>query len=121
MGAFSHLYQGIYFIPQDVMGIVETGQQVQRLTPKDSLVLASYGGSTSLLYYCDRKGWAFDVRSGNAPQLIQELEKRKTEGAKYFVTSRSDQVKAVPELDAYLRKDHEILLEQGENLIIALN
>ena len=37
--------------------IVRTGQVVDRLTPKDALMIAPYDGDTSFLYQTKRKGW----------------------------------------------------------------
>lgn len=37
--------------------IIEAGQTADRLLPKDAIVVAPYGGDTTLLYYINRKGW----------------------------------------------------------------
>lgn len=38
--------------------ILSAGEAVQRVTPKNALIVASYNGDSALLYQFDRKGWA---------------------------------------------------------------
>lgn len=38
--------------------IIVAGKAVDSLTPKDSLIVAPFGGDTTLLYQTNRKGWA---------------------------------------------------------------
>lgn len=56
--------------------IIKAGEAVDRLTPKDSLVIANYDGDTSFLYQTKRSGWA---------SYQHELEKMKSIGADYLV------------------------------------
>lgn len=42
----------------DNPSIVVAGKAVQRLTPKNALVIANYNGDSSFLYQTDRQGWA---------------------------------------------------------------
>ncbi|MDE2025644.1 MAG: hypothetical protein KGJ07_04075, partial [Patescibacteria group bacterium] len=56
--------------------IVVAGQAVNRLTPKDAIVIAPYNGDSSFLYQTNRQGWAsFDY---DLPKLISL-------GAEYLV------------------------------------
>lgn len=57
--------------------IIEAGKAVDRLTPKDSLIIAAYNGDTAFLYQTKRKGWP------NVELPINELIE---EGAQYYVT-----------------------------------
>lgn len=116
--AYRHLYQGVYFIPEKTMEILEAGRQTRTRTPENALVVASYGSSTALLYYCDRKGWA--LHSGSDGRLlIEELEARKKEGASYFVTSRLDWFGGAEDFVRYLR-GHTVLFESGDVLLVDL-
>jgi hypothetical protein len=56
--------------------ILIAGEAVDRLTPKDSLVIANYEGDTTFLYQTKRKGWA---------SYTAELPKMIEMGASYLV------------------------------------
>jgi len=57
--------------------IVAAGSAVDKLTPKDALVIASYNGDTAFLYQTKRKGWPV------VELPINELVQR---GASFFVS-----------------------------------
>ncbi len=57
--------------------IIEAGNAVDRLTPKDSVVIAAYNGDTAFLYQTKRRGWP------NVELPINELI---GEGAQYYVS-----------------------------------
>lgn len=38
--------------------LIAAGEAVQKLTPKDALVIVNYNGDSSAIYQTDRKGWA---------------------------------------------------------------
>jgi hypothetical protein len=57
--------------------IIEAGQAVQRIIPKDALIIAPYNGDTAFLYQTQRRGWPVVDRPIN--ELIHE-------GAEYFVS-----------------------------------
>ncbi|MDO8657813.1 MAG: glycosyltransferase family 39 protein [Candidatus Levybacteria bacterium] len=46
--------------------IIDAGQAVDRLTPKDAKVVAPYNGDTVFLYYTNRQGWPVFDRSYRA-------------------------------------------------------
>lgn len=48
--------------------IIAAGEAVDRLTPKDVLVIANYEGDTTFLYQTKRKGWA--SYTANLPKMI---------------------------------------------------
>lgn len=56
--------------------IVEAGQAVDRLTPKDAKIIANYNGDTSFLYQTKRQGWA--SFQNPIPEMIEK-------GADYLV------------------------------------
>lgn len=56
--------------------ILAAGEAVQRITPKDALIVANYNGDSALLYQFDRKGWA--SYQNPIPELIKK-------GADYLV------------------------------------
>jgi len=113
-------YRGIYFIPEPQRRIVTAGKLVQEMTSPDALVAANYGGSTIQLYYCNRKGWAFDIRSTPDVELIRRLEALRSRGASYFVTTTFDQLSDVPEFAAYLRSHYTVVRETPQVLLVQL-
>lgn len=58
-------------------GILEAGLQVDKITPKDALVIAPYNGDTAFLYQTKRKGW---------PVVDRPIEELVDKGATYFVS-----------------------------------
>jgi len=89
------------------------GKKVQEITQKDDLVLTSFGPDAMLLYYCDRKGWSqyLPLKKENAALL----EKRRKEGAKYFVCGNLDELDSDPGFKEYLIR-HYTVLGEGERL-----
>lgn len=84
--------------------IVEAGEAVDRLAPKEALVVAPYGGDTAFLYQTKRKGWPV----GGA---IEDKVKR---GAAYFVSVNFD------EETTELMRRCPILLQKEKFVIINL-
>ena len=58
--------------------IIIAGQAADRLIPKDSKVIAPYGGDTTLLYYTNRIGW---------PVFDRSFKAFKKAGASYIVVA----------------------------------
>lgn len=71
------LFQVKEFYKIDHPEIIEAGKAVDRLVPKDSLVIASYNGDTAFLYQTKRRGWPVVELPIN--ELIQE-------GASYYAS-----------------------------------
>ncbi len=82
--------------------IVEAGRAVDRLTPKNSLIIASYNGDTSFLYHTNRSGWASFQNS--IPELIKK-------GADYLVFANPN------ESELNFASEYKIV-EQKKNYII---
>jgi len=57
--------------------IIEAGQEIDKITPKDALVVAPYNGDTAFLYQTKRKGW---------PVLDDSIDHIITKGASYYVS-----------------------------------
>ena len=85
--------------------IVEAGQKVDELTPKDALVIAPYQGDPTFLYQTNRHGWPI----GN------NIEDRIKHGASYYVTTSKD--------DEYnlLKQTYPIIFENDLYSIINLS
>lgn len=72
LGIVGMLYSG-WVVVKDYFNInnraiITAGAAVDRLTPKDALIIAPYDGDTTLLYHTKRKGWpAFQA---DLPDLI---------------------------------------------------
>lgn len=57
--------------------IIEAGKEVDKITPKNALVVAPYDGDTAFLYQTDRWGW---------PALDNSIDNIIKEGASYYVS-----------------------------------
>lgn len=57
--------------------IIEAGQEIDKITPKDALIVAPYNGDTAFLYQTNRWGW---------PALDTSIDKIIEEGASYYVS-----------------------------------
>lgn len=62
--------------------IIEAGQAVDRLTPKDARVIADYQGDTAFLYQTDRFGWP--IVETSLTKMVNEM------GAGYYVSVNYD-------------------------------
>ena len=82
--------------------IQKVGEEIQKLTKPEDKIIASYGTSAELLYYCHRLGWSFDVAMAEHPfrdrqerhvrkmelgygDPIKWLEYLRSQGAKYLI------------------------------------
>lgn len=57
--------------------IVEAGREVDRITPRDALIVAPYDGDTAFLYQTNRWGW---------PVMDDTIDNIIAEGADYYVS-----------------------------------
>ncbi len=88
--------------------IITAGEAVDRLTPKDALVVAPYNGDTAFLYQTKRYGWP--VVETTLDQLINEF------GADYYVSvdlNSADTLK--------FEEKYSTLEKTGEYIILDLN
>jgi hypothetical protein len=70
--------KGYYQINNPV--IIEAGQAIDRLTPKDAKVIAPYNGDTAFLYQTHRSGWP----------LGYDIQKHIDQGATYYASVNFD-------------------------------
>ncbi len=57
--------------------IISTGQVVDKITPKDALIIAPYNGDTAFLYHTKRRGW---------PVVDTDFDTLIDRGADYYVS-----------------------------------
>lgn len=84
--------------------IVEAGQAVDRLTPKDALVIAPYNGDTAFLYQTKRSGWP----------LGYDIEDKISKGATYYVSVSYD------DESHKLEKQYQLVEKTDKYIIIKL-
>ncbi len=77
MGLLISAFQVKEFYKINRPEIIEAGKAVDRLTPKDAVVIANYNGDTAFLYQTNRRGWP--VVELPIDELIQE-------GAQFYVS-----------------------------------
>jgi len=127
-------YRYIYTVPKESKFIVEAGRAVDRLTPKDSLVIASYSSGPVFLYYCNRKGWDFLIhlevlanvyKSQNAiltPDVILDpikaLEKLRGEGAQYFASANMAEFSTRQDFADYMYKHYKLINKKQDPFVI---
>lgn len=86
--------------------IVEAGEAVDRLIPKEALVIAPYGGDTAFLYQTNRPGWAMAIYP--VDELIEKF------GATHYVSVNYD------DLTNEVVKKYKILERNPRYVIIDL-
>lgn len=107
--AFTILFSWYYirdYFNVNRSSIILAGNEIDRIAPKDALVIANYGGDTSFLYQTKRKGWASYTKS--IPEMIDM-------GADYIVIA--DPVPA----DQNFGNDYKIIVSKPEYMIIDLH
>lgn len=85
--------------------IIEAGQAVDRLTPKDAKIIAPYGGDTAFLYQTNRQGWPVGF----------EIEEKIKKGASYYVNINVSD----PETE-YVMKKYQVLEKTARYVIVKL-
>jgi len=101
-----YYYRLLCFIPSERKAVVEAGEALNVLAPRNALVIAAYYTSPIQLYYCHRRGWAFDLGQGTQEDQVAQLEKLRQKGASFFVTTQFDALDRQPALKAYLSNFH---------------
>jgi len=90
--------------------IIEAGHEVDKITPKDALVVASYDGDTAFLYQTNRWGW---------PSIDTSIDDIIKEGASYYVSVNlgSSETKMIESRFATIEKtDKYIIINLREPL-----
>jgi hypothetical protein len=115
----------------------EACRLINKLTPKDSVIIAGRCTQEAPLYYCDRKGWVINEEGGlsyvygwrhkdpglkNFPRL-EEVELVKyliKNGAGYYLAANLTAFNANPQLVQYLKQNFKILRQGDKYIIFAL-
>jgi len=84
--------------------IVAAGQAVDRLTPKDALVIAAYNSDPAFLYQTNRYGWPDGV----------DIETKVKNGAAYYVSVNDDNV------SQYLAEKCQVVEKTDTYIVIGL-
>lgn len=87
--------------------IIEVGERVDEIAPKEALVVAPYNGDTAFLYHTKRFGW---------PAVDNSIENIVAQGADYYV---SLDLNSKDTLD--FQKKYEILEKTGRYIILDLH
>lgn len=87
--------------------ILVAGEAVDRLTPKDSLVIASYNGDTAFLYQTKRRGW---------PVVELPIDELIAEGASYFVSVNLNDSQTIEFVNRF-----EVLEKTNTYVLLKLN
>jgi 4-amino-4-deoxy-L-arabinose transferase-like glycosyltransferase len=127
-------YKNIYTIPPAAKSIVPAGEKVKAITPKDSLVIASFSSGPVFLYYCDRKGWDFLIHREKLAAAYQEqnatipdnvnlspimqLEGLRRKGAQYFASANMGEFNTHPEFSRYMYRHYRLLAHEKDKYII---
>lgn len=83
--------------------IIEAGREVDKVTPKDALVVAPYNGDTAFLYQTNRWGW---------PAIDNSIDNIIKEGASYYVSVNlgSADTKMIESRFATIEKNDKFIL-----------
>ena len=90
------------------------GKIVDETAHENDLIIGCIWGGPELLYYSNRRGWTMDSNVCS----IKRIEKRRQEGANYFVTTKQDVISSSV-LD-YLKNKYETVRSTDEYLIVHL-
>ncbi|OGM13535.1 hypothetical protein A3A76_03580 [Candidatus Woesebacteria bacterium RIFCSPLOWO2_01_FULL_39_23] len=84
--------------------IIEAGNAVDRLTPKDAIVIANYNGDTAFLYQTKRRGW---------PVVELPINELIDEGAQYYVSVNYDEQtkKFMEQFQIVVKTDKYVILK----------
>lgn len=83
------------------------GKKVEAMSNKNDLVMACFGPDPMLLYYCNRKGWSayLPLKEDN----IGLIERKKAEGAKFFVCGSMEEFEADPAFKGYMYGNYRLV------------
>jgi hypothetical protein len=94
--------------------IYEVGKIVDKIIPKNDLIVGCSWGGPEILYYSNRRGW-----NHVAYQLsIEYIEDFRRKGAKYLVTTKQDEIDS--DVLNYLKNKCETIKSTNEYLIVKL-
>lgn len=96
--------------------ICEAGQEVDKITPGDALVIGCLWGGPEILYYSNRKGWTMNAYSCSK----ESIEDCRRNGATYFVTTARAWETIDSNVLSYLKNEYKVIKATGEYFIIQL-
>ena len=88
--------------------IIEAGKAIDKIAPKDALILAPYNGDTAFLYQTGRSGW---------PAVDSSVKEIKELGADYFVSVNfgdNDLIQAMNEYKTVEKTSSYIILDLNQ-------
>ena len=109
-----------YIVPKGYRYIPEAGIEIQNITQKEDLVIASSAGGPQGLYFCDRKGWGFTLPQNQQEEApaVRDLEQYIDKGAKYFVSMKIDDFENTVYFKQYLFQNYKTVAYQKDKFII---
>lgn len=130
---YSYAY---YKIPENFRHVVKAGKAIDRLIPKNSLVICSIENGPDLVYYSNRRGWPFLVDmeakrqrdeaegediSNRIYDPIEILEGLRREGASYFVSASVEgEFLKNKDFSSYMFRNYKALDKNSEYIIFDL-
>lgn len=84
--------------PEDRM-VVAAAAAVRAVSCPADRVITMHGSTLSLLYYCDRAGWAIHARS---PKFAQRWTEALAEGARWAIVTQPEQLVHLPQVQTRL-------------------
>lgn len=124
-----------YEVPKNFRHVVETGQAIDRLTEKDALVIASIEGGGDLLYYANRRGWAFMIHGEEKRKQeiaqgedtrdkiydpIVLLELFRSKGADYFASASMEEFFGHEEFSRHMFENYRVIEQMPHYIIFDL-
>lgn len=114
--------------------VKDAGDQVERLTNPQDLVVGSMDGGSTLVYYSNRKGWSFNVdrekikvhlefikdKDQKVQNAIEELEDLRGQGAKVFASGSKDQFLSNKSFSDYMYANYKVLKDNNKYVIFDL-
>jgi len=101
------------------MGVDLAGRAVSKLTPFDSLVIAADTADVTLLYNCDRAGWAIGYGAAY-PTNPETVELLRGKGAEFYVTTKVNELANDKKLSEYFAKNYKEFVKTNEYIIFDL-
>ena len=94
--------------------IYEVGKIVDKIIPKNDLIVGCSWGGPEILYYSNRRGW------NHVAYLlsIEHIEDFRRKGAKYLATTEQDEIDS--DVLNYLKNKYEVIRSTNEYLIVKL-
>ena len=94
--------------------IYEVGKIVDKIIPKNDLIVGCSWGGPEILYYSNRRGWNH-VAYLLSIEYIEDLRRK---GAKYLATTEQDEIDS--DVLNYLKNKYEVIRSTNEYLIVKL-